>query len=163
MTPAVPRAKAQSGVTLIEMLIVVTLISLFAGLMFPSVTSGIDSLRIQQASDEISGFINTGLNRAERKQVLVEITINKPQNVILMYSTEPGFSKRLELPDGVRIVDVLPAEPANPDGPRRFLLYPGGSPPRFGVMLENRRGARRIVRVDPITGVPQVEKLEQPQ
>jgi type II secretory pathway pseudopilin PulG len=147
-------------VTLIEMLIVVALISLFAGLMFPSVTSGIDSLRIQQASDAISGFINTGLNRAERKQTPVEITVNQSDNVMLMYSTEAGFSKRLEMPDGVRIVTILPEEPANPNAFRRFLLYPGGSPPRFGVMIENRRGARRIVRVDPITGVPQVEKLQ---
>lgn len=161
MTGGVSRAKAQSGVTLIEMLIVVALISLFAGLMFPSVNAGIDSLRLQQASDAISGFINTGLNRAERKQVLIEITVNKSENAMLMYSTETGFSKRLEMPDGVRIVDILPPEPANPNALRRFLLYPGGSPPRFGVMIENRRNVRRIVRVDPITGVPQVEKLEQ--
>ena len=133
MTAAVPRAPAQSGVTLIEMLIVVALISLFAGLMFPSVTSGIDSLRLQQASDAISGFINTGLNRAERKQVTIEITIDRSQNAMTMYSTETGFAKRLELPDGVRIVDILPPEPANPNAPRRFLLYPGGAPPRFGA------------------------------
>jgi hypothetical protein len=30
--------------------------------------------------------------------------------------------------------------------------------PRFGVELANRKGARRIVRIDPITGIPQVER-----
>jgi len=157
---AVPRG-SQAGLTLIEILIVVALISLFAGLMFPSVSSGIESLRLQQASDGISGFLNTGLNRAERNRVVIEITIDKTQNALTMYSTEPGFTKRLEMPDGVRIVEVLPPEPQDPMAPRRFLVYPGGSPPRFGVEIENRRSARRIVRVDPVTGVPQVERVGQ--
>ena len=150
--------RVRSGVTLIEMLIVVALISLLAGLMFPSVSAGIDSLRLQQAASAISGFINTGLNRAERKQVLIELTVNKAENAMTMYSTEAGFSKRLELPEGVRIIDILPPEPANPNAPRRFLLYPGGAPPRLGVVLENRRNVRWIVRVDPMTGVPRIEK-----
>jgi prepilin-type N-terminal cleavage/methylation domain-containing protein len=156
--PAVP-PRSKAGVTLIEMLIVVALISLFAGLMFPSVSSGIESLRLQQASDGISGFLNAGLNRAERNRVVVEITINKAENALTMYSTEPGFMKRLEMPDGVRIVDVFPPAPEDMIAPRRFLLYPGGSPPRFGVEIENRKNVRRIVRVDPITGVPQVERV----
>jgi prepilin-type N-terminal cleavage/methylation domain-containing protein len=155
---AVPR-RSRAGVTLIEMLIVVALISLFAGLMFPSVASGLETLRLQQASDGISGFLNIGLNRAERNRVVVEITIDKAQNALTMCSTEPGFSKRLEMPDGVRIVDVLPPAPEDIIAPRRFLLYPGGSPPRFGVEIENRKNVRRIVRMDPVTGVPQVERV----
>ena len=158
MNLAVPR-RPQSGVTLIEMLIVVALISLFAGLMFPSVSSGIESFRLRQASDGISGFLNAGLNRAERKRVVIEITVDKAQNALAMYSTEPGFAKRLELPDGVRIIDVLPPEPQDPMAPRRFVIYPGGSPPRFGVEIENRRNIRAIVRVDPVTGVPEVERV----
>ena len=55
---------------------------------------------------------------------------------------------------------MLPPLPQETDAPRRFLLYPGGAIPRFGVEIANRRGARRIVRVDPITGVPQVERVE---
>jgi type II secretory pathway pseudopilin PulG len=148
-------------VTLIEMLIVVALISLFAGLMFPSVSSGLETFRLQQASEGISGFLNAGLNRTERHRVVVEITIDKAQNALTMYSTEPGFTKRLEMPDGVRIVDVLPPAPEDTIAPRRFLLYPGGSPPRFGVEIENRKNVRRIVRLDPITGVPQVERVGQ--
>jgi len=34
------------GVTIVEMLIVVTIIGLIAGISFPAVTSGIDSLRL---------------------------------------------------------------------------------------------------------------------
>ena len=41
------------------------------------------------------------------------------------------------------------------DEPRRFLLMPGGAPPTLDIDLSNPRGAHKIVRIDPITGVPQ--------
>jgi hypothetical protein len=43
--------------------------------------------------------------------------------------------------------------------PRRFVVYPGGTVPRLGVEIASSRGVRQIVRIDPITGVPQVEKV----
>jgi hypothetical protein len=62
------------------------------------------------------------------------------------------------MPDGVRILGVLPPLVVETGQPRRFIVYPGGTVPRFGVELANRKGARRIVRIDPITGIPQVER-----
>jgi hypothetical protein len=78
-----------------------------------------------------------------------------------MRSAEPGFLRKLEMPDGVRIADVLPKLTEENDAPRAFLLYPGGSVPQFGVELINRRNVARIVRVDAITGVPRIEKPDQ--
>jgi prepilin-type N-terminal cleavage/methylation domain-containing protein len=146
------------GVTLIEMLIVVAIVGLMVGIMFPAVSSGIDTLRLQQAAEGIAGFVNTGLNRAERRQEAVEITIAKASNEMIMRSAEQAFEKRLEMPEGVRIADVLPETPEDPNAPRHYILYPGGAPPRLGVVLLNRRGDRRTVRLDPITGVSQVAR-----
>jgi prepilin-type N-terminal cleavage/methylation domain-containing protein len=152
--------KIDSGVTLIELLVVVSLISLMIGISFPAITSGVDSLRLNAATNSVVGFINTGLSRAERRQQVVEITILKTENTLSMRSTDPGFTRKLELPEGVSITHVLPELPQNPDAPRSFYLYPGGTVPRFGVALVNRRNVERIVRVDPITGVPEIEKPE---
>jgi prepilin-type N-terminal cleavage/methylation domain-containing protein len=153
--------KTDAGVTLIELLVVVTLISLMIGISFPAITSGVDSLRLNAATNSVVGFFNTGLSRAERRQQVVEITVSKAENTLSMRSTEAGFSRKLEMPEGVFITRVLPELPQNPDAPRSFFLYPGGTVPRFGVALVNRRKVERIVRVDPITGVPQVEQPEQ--
>lgn len=150
--------RPQAGVTLIEMVVVVLLISLVVGIAFPAVASGIDSMRLNAATSSVVAFVNSGLSRAERRQQVVEITISKSANSLSMRSSEPGFSRKLELPAGVSITHVLPELPENPDAPRIFMLYPGGTAPRFGVQLVNRRNVERIVRVDPITGVPLVEK-----
>lgn len=159
-TSSVGRTK-RSGVTLIELLVVVALVSLMVGISFPAVTSGIDSLRLNEATNGVAGFFNAGLSRAERRQQVVEITISQADGVLTMRSTEAGFERRFELPDGVSIVRVLPALLQDDGGPRSFLLYPGGVAPGFGVQLINRKRAERIVRVDPITGVPRVEQPAQ--
>ena len=149
------------GITLVELLVVVAIISLMVGISFPAITSGIDSLRLNAATNGVVGFFNTALNRAERRQQVVAITISKTENEISMRSTEPGFVRKLDIPQGVTITRIFPELPDNPDAPRMFLLYPGGTVPRFGVQLMNRRNVERIVRVDPITGVPRVEQVEQ--
>ena len=152
--------KTRAGVTLIELLVVLALISLMVGISFPALTSGVDSLRLNDAANRIATFFNAGLNRAERRQQLVEITISKERNSLEMRSTEPGFVRMLEMPEGVSISAVLPRTPGDENLPRNFLLYPTGTVPPFGVLLSNRRNAQRVVRVDPITGVPQIEAPE---
>ena len=154
----------ESGVTLIEMLVVVAIASIMIGISFPAVTSGIDSLRINTACDSIVSFLNGGLTRAERKQMVVEVTILRAGGTIAMRSPDAAYVKEMSLPEGVSIEKIIPEIPMpDENAPRRFLIYPGGVIPRFGIQLLNRRGVRRIVRVDPITGVPQIERPQQQQ
>jgi len=42
-------------------------------------------------------------------------------------------------------------------------LLPGGTVPRIGIEIANRKGTRRLVRVDPMTGVPEVQPIETSQ
>lgn len=146
-------------------MVVVMLISLMIGISYPAITSGIDSLRLRAATNGVVSFLDYGLSRAERRQQMVEITISKTDNSIEMRSSEPGFYRKLQMPDGVSIVRVLPQLPEQSADDvnlkRDFLLYPGGTVPPFGLQLINRRNVQRVVRVDPITGVPHVEAPEQ--
>ena len=156
--------RSQSGITLMEMLVVMAIASLMIGISFPAITSGIDSLRINTACDSIVSFLNGGLTRAERRQMVVEVTILKGARTLELRSPDASFIKELSLPEGIIIERVLPEIPMpEENAPRRFLIYPGGVIPRFGVELSNRRGVHRIVRVDPITGVPQIERPEEQQ
>lgn len=153
--------RTDSGVTLIEMLVVLALISLMVGISFPAFTSGIDSMRLNQATTSIVTFLNAGLDRAERREQVVEVQILRTQNAMEMRSTEAGFFRRLELPEGITITHILPEIADGIETSRAFLLYPGGTVPHFGVQLINRKNVERIVRVDPMTGVPQVEQVQQ--
>jgi prepilin-type N-terminal cleavage/methylation domain-containing protein len=152
------RSSRTAGVTLIEMIVVVSIIAILVGISFPSVASGIETLRLNSAAESTVAFINGGVNRAERRQQMVEVIISKAENALFLRSAEPGFERRLDLPDGIKIEAVLPEMPEeDAAGNRTFLLYPGGTVPAFGIALVNRKQAQRVVRVDPITGVPLIE------
>ena len=134
--------------TLLEALIVVALIALIAGISFPSVTSGLDTLRLRSASDSIVSFLNIALDHADRRQQAVEIVISPRENLLLSRTADLGFSRRLEIPAQIHIVGDAEGEP------RRFLVYPGGSIPRIGIQIATMRGQSRMVSVDPVTGSP---------
>jgi prepilin-type N-terminal cleavage/methylation domain-containing protein len=149
----------ERGVTLIELLIVATVIALVVGLSFPSAATGVDSLRIRSASDKIVAFLNTALDRADRRQQVVEIRISVRENAISARTADLSFDRTFEVPDPIRITAVEPAlaEGANPDVQRRFLVYPGGTAPRIAIDLASHDGRRRRVIVDPVTGTPHSE------
>ena len=102
-------------------------------------------MRLRSASDAIVAFLNTALDRAERRQQVVEIAILPHENALMARAADVGFVRRLDIPDTIRIISVSPADQGPPDEPRRFLLYPGGSVPRIGIEIANKQGRRRMV------------------
>jgi prepilin-type N-terminal cleavage/methylation domain-containing protein len=154
-------AATRRGVTLVEMLIVVSIIGLIVAVSFPAFSAGIDSVRMSSATGMISSFLNSAVNRAERRQQAVELIVTPKENLLMMYTNEPGFERKLRMPDGISIQAVLPAvDDEAPDSPRQLMLLPGATAPGIGILLANQHGSRRIVRLDPMTGFPRVESLE---
>jgi prepilin-type N-terminal cleavage/methylation domain-containing protein len=153
----------ERGVTLIEMLIVVAIAALIAGLSYAPVTAGLETLRLRAASDQVVGFLSAAQDRADRKQTVVEIQILPVDKVLLARSADRSFAQRVDLPQNMRIVNIQPAEiGSDPKAVRRFLIYPGGSVPRIAVELQNSRGRRRNVSLDPFTGMARaVEVVEE--
>ncbi len=143
---------AAAGMTLMEMMVVVAIIGLIAGISVPSVSAGIDSVRMASASNSVAAFLNSAVNRAERHQLPIEVVISTKENSLASYSNEPGYSRELKLPDGIRIEDA--------EEVRRLMLMPGGTAPAIGIQLVNRHGSRRMVKLDPMTGFPQVEAVK---
>jgi prepilin-type N-terminal cleavage/methylation domain-containing protein len=149
----------EAGVTLIEMMIVATLIALVAGISYPAVASGLETLRLRSASDSIVGFLNTALDRADRRQQAVQIQIWAREGILVARSADLGFVRRLEIAEPLHITDILPHVPVpqNPGDARNIIVYPGGAVPRIGIELSTPQGRKRLVGIDPITGVPRAQ------
>ncbi|MGP8247209.1 MAG: Tfp pilus assembly protein FimT/FimU [Bryobacteraceae bacterium] len=158
----------ERGVTLIEMLVVVGLIGLLAGISYPTASAGLDNVRLASATEEVASFLNAAVTRAERRQQAVEVEISVPKNRLAALAAD-GTERRLNLPDGIALEAVLPpltgeetgvfAAGDAETGDRRFLLFPGATVPAIGVELGNRHGGRKIVHLDPMTGFPNVESV----
>ncbi len=141
------------------MLVVMAIIGLIAAVAAPSVTAGLDSVRMATASDSISAFLNAAVDHAERRQQAVALIISMKENKLSAYSNEAGFTRELAMPDGVAIEAVLPHSAEDADGVHRLILLPGSPAPGVGIQFANRHGKRRIVRLDPMTGFPHVETV----
>jgi prepilin-type N-terminal cleavage/methylation domain-containing protein len=159
-TSSVGVTNRQRGVTLIEMLIVMALIALVAGMAAPSVSAGLDSLRLRSTSDAIVGFFNTALARADTRQQVVEILISPQEGTLIAISGDHAFQKKLEIASPVKILSIKPglaADVQDQGGPRRFLVYPGGTVPKITIEIGNSQGRKRLISIDPVTGVPQAD------
>jgi type II secretory pathway pseudopilin PulG len=141
------------------MIVVVAIVGLIVGVSFPSVSAGIDSVRMVSAADSVAAFLNAAVNRSQRREEPVELIIDLRTAHLSAYSNDPTFARELTLPDGITIEAVLSGQASEPtDEPlRRIILMPGGAVPGVGIQLLGKRGARRIVRLDPMTGYPRVE------
>jgi type II secretory pathway pseudopilin PulG len=141
-----------------ELMIVISLVALLAGISFPGVVAGFDSIRMNSATDSLVSFLNGALNRAERRQQAIELIVLPEQNRLEMHSNEPGFSRELKMPEGITIEAVLPKHPDEPDNaPRRLMVLPGSTAPGLGIVIASTKGIRRVIRLDPMTGYPRVE------
>jgi len=144
------------------MMVVVSIIGLVVAIVFPSFSAGIESVRMISATDSIASFLNAGLDRADRRQQMIEITVSVPENSLTMRSTEPGFVRSMVVPDGITIVRVVPLPLSGQDEPTRsFYIYPAGAIPAIGIEIANTRGKHRIVRIEPTSGAAQIEDLPQ--
>jgi prepilin-type N-terminal cleavage/methylation domain-containing protein len=145
--------KSQSGVTLIEMLIVVMIIAIISGISFPALTSGLASVRLSSATGSTASFLTSAMNRVERHEQAAAIVISPKENLVAVYTAASGErpERKLQMPQGIRIEG---------EDDRRFLLLPGGTAPRMTLVLRNEKGARRSVAIDPATGVPDVRRVE---
>jgi prepilin-type N-terminal cleavage/methylation domain-containing protein len=153
---AATRRQRQRGVTLIEMMIVVVIVSLLAGITYPSVTSGLDSFRLRSSADSVAAFLNLAVARCEKRQEPVEVTFSKPENVLSLRGLRPGFEKEVVLSEGVHLQSVLPEPVGEPQPVRSLLILPGASFPQIAVVLRNMRGQERMVKLDPVSGVASV-------
>jgi len=117
------------------MLLVIGIVALLAGISYPAITAGMESVRLATACNSVAAFLNSGVSRADRRQQLVEISVDIRQNALWLRSTMPGSERKLVLPQGVAIRAVLPPLTTGSEAVRRFVILPGGNIPRFGIEL----------------------------
>lgn len=137
-----------------------TIIALLAAVTFPTASGGLDSLRLRTSAERVASLLNSALDRADRTQQVIEIRISMEDNAISARSSDMSLNRTLVVPAPVRIVSAgaelpnaaLEDRSENTAGQRRYLLYPGGSPPRISIELQTAEGRKRRVWVDPVTG-----------
>jgi|SRR5579884_748406 len=148
-----------AGLTLLELLVAMAIAGMILAISFPSVTRGLDGVRLQSSARRVAAFINLARAQADRDQTPVELRIDPAANRFLALSAAGNWGRDLALESGVKITNILPAASAGAFSldPRSFVLLPNTPAPRFQVRLTSEMGRTLTVAVDPLTGVPQID------
>ena len=139
------------GLTLLELMVAMALAGMIMAISFPSLTAGLDGVRLQSSGRRIAAFVNAARERVERDQVPVEVVIES--NRLQAVAVDSSWERTLDLGDGVEV----PAPDGEEKARRRFVLLPGVPPPRRRIPVRTSRGRTLSVELNPLTGVPQIE------
>lgn len=140
----------ESGITLVEMLVTLAIIALIVSIAYPSMTTGIDGIRLRTSVDNIAVLFTEARNMSDRFQTPVQITVMPSENRLHAATIDGAWQKIYELPDRVHV--VIPRETG------AVVLYPGSPTPGLRMLLEAEYGARTGLRFNIFTGV--AEKWE---
>jgi prepilin-type N-terminal cleavage/methylation domain-containing protein len=147
-TPTAGRFSSTSGITLIEMLVVVGIVSIVLTIAFPNVTSGLDGIRLKTAVDRVGSFWSAARQRADRFQTPVQVTVDPEKNELRAASVANDWSASFDLSNRLHVAGI--------EQPQRYLLYPGAPSPDFRLILEAESGGRAGLKINVFTGVPEV-------
>jgi len=156
--PASGRLSRQRGISLLELMIVLMVVSLMVGITYPSIGAGLDSLRLRSAADQAASLLTQGIARVERTQSPLELLADRAAGRLVLRDLTGRFAREQKLDAGIRIAEILPPLPAAGEETSRLVLLAPGEPfPAIGLVLANDRGQRRLVRIDPLTAMAVVE------
>jgi len=142
--------KNSRGITLIEMLVVMTILGLLAAVVAPSVGSGVETVRLRATGEKLAATLRLARTRALRTRHYMQVSVDPQSRAVELRDLEGGAVSSWEIPNAIRV-----------QSERRlaFLVYPDGGTQMMRVSLRNQRGREVEVASDPFTLFPSVQEV----
>jgi Tfp pilus assembly protein FimT len=145
-------------VTLLELVIVIALLSLLAGLVAPSIGHSIDEWRLRSAAERIAQTIRYARIRALYEQRYYLVEIRPGENQVSVREPVSGVAREYALPPDVQV-----GEGENPASSSvlRLIIPPSGALEEKTLWVRNRRGSEWRIHLDFLLGTPEVQVARQ--
>lgn len=153
-------ASREQGVTLLELIVVMIILSLMLGLVAPRFGVWMDNWRIRTAAERIAQTLRDARNRAvyEQRYYMVVITQASSQegSAVRVRMIEPasGWIREYTLPAGIRVDE---GEDAPPDAVFRLTAYPSGGMDERTLRLRNSGGHEVDVHINFLLDGPEIQ------
>ena len=152
------RNQAAQGITLMEMLVVVALVSILLAVVFPAAGSGPATLALRSAAQDLATAAKYAREQAIYRQRFFLLELDGEARTVSVVDLESGRTRSFLLPESVRVDQILPERNGEAVASRSWLFFPDGSSDPFQVVLQTRQ--RRVqISSDPLTGFPKVSEL----
>jgi prepilin-type N-terminal cleavage/methylation domain-containing protein len=147
----------EAGVTLLELVIVLAILSLAVSLVAPRFGNWSDEWTLRSAAEGVAQTVRYARTRALFEQSYYVVEIEPGAHLVRVFNPASGFLRAFALPRGVTVEDG-----ENPPPPVvRLLLPPSGVVEERNLWLSNRRGSKFRVHVNFLLGTPAIEAVKQ--
>ena len=158
--------RTANGFTLLELVLVLLLMGLIAGLTLPFVVSTLDRIKLQSEVRQIASAIQFTRSEAISRKTLFtfNVDINNSQYWLAIPKQEEVTQSK-PIDETVQIMDYQRADEMLTEGTFMILFYPRGNSSggtiRFKSIDDKDEENIYAVTIDPITGKPQIRHLEE--
>ncbi|MBT3183534.1 MAG: prepilin-type N-terminal cleavage/methylation domain-containing protein [Nitrospina sp.] len=155
-----------NGFTLLEMVLVLLLMGLFAGLTLPFVVSTLDRIKLQSEVRQISSAIQFTRSEAISRKTLFTFNVDIEKNQYwLAIPKQEEVTQSKPIDETVQVIDYQRADETLTEGTFEILFYPRGNSSggtiRFKSTDDKDEENIYAVTIDPITGKPRISQLEE--
>ena len=156
----------KDGFTLLELILVLFLMGLMAGIVLPFVVSTLDRVKLQSEARQISSALQFARSEAITKKTLFTFNADIDNNQYwLATPKEKEVTQTKTLDETVKIKNYQGTEETVSDGTFIINFYPRGNSSAGTIHLQSSIAESDelvyAITIDPITGKPRVKLLEE--
>ena len=156
----------KDGFTLLELILVLFLMGLMAGIVLPFVVSTLDRVKLQSEARQISSALQFARSEAITKKTLFTFNADIDNNQYwLATPKEKEVTQTKTLDETVKIKNYQGTEETVSDGTFIINFYPRGNSSAGTIHLQSSIAESDelvyAITIDPITGKPRVKHLEE--
>jgi len=148
---------AEAGVTLLELVIVLAILSLAVSLVAPRFGNWSDEWTLRSAAERVAQTLRYARTRALFEHSYYVVEIEPRSRTVRVFNPASGFAREFTLPRGVTIEDGEFPEPPLV----RIMLPPSGVVEERNLWLSDRRKSKYRVHMSFLLGGSAVETLKQ--
>lgn len=150
-------ARPETGVTLLELLVVLTILSLMVSLVAPRVGRSVESWKLRSAAERVAQTLSYARTRALYEQRYYLVEIRSEGNLVRLLGPASGLVREYALPSDIRW-----EEEGNPASPSMRLVFsPSGAVEERTLWLRNRQGDKVKIHLSFLLGSPGIEITRQ--
>lgn len=151
---------SSSGFTLIEIIIVLFIIGIAAGLVGVWINRGSDSLEIRKFTKEISAVLRYARTRAAAEKKIYCFSIDKEKQSLILFTEEVDYKNVAILMDKPIPEDLQMALLDRDEESSHVAFFPRGNSTGGTISILNENGKGYWITINKITGKIDVVKTE---
>ena len=151
--------RLSKGFTLIELVIVVTIIAITVGYAAPRLFTGFTTSGLDQATRDLSAIVQYTQSQAVKRHKPYYVRFDFDEDLVGMYAKpegsglEPELEKKIKLPDGVSLQGVKsPYQPKKEQGRIEIAVTSEGIVEPAVIYLEGSQNKVYTLEIKPFSG-----------